>query len=63
VCTVRHRGKYVVDHLPEAIRDQVSLKLYRGGRMLCTKRSSGIAFSEDAKAFYANDASPVTQSD
>lgn len=56
-------SKYVVDHLPEAIRDRVSLKLYRGGHMLYTKRSSGIAFSEDAKAFYANRASPVTQSD
>ncbi|MEH2474382.1 hypothetical protein V1281_004434 [Nitrobacteraceae bacterium AZCC 2161] len=31
--------------------------------MLYTKRSSGIAFSEDAKAFYANGASAITQSD
>lgn len=56
-------SKYVVDHLPDALRGRVSFNLYRGGHMLYTKRSSGIAFSEDAKAFYAGRPLPAQPSD
>jgi len=47
-------SKYVVNHLPEAIGDRVTLDLYRGGHMLYTNPSSRIAFTADAKAFYGD---------
>jgi carboxypeptidase C (cathepsin A) len=45
--------RYVVDHLPDALKNRVALKLYRGGHMLYTKRVSRLEFSADAKTFYA----------
>jgi carboxypeptidase C (cathepsin A) len=46
-------SKYLVDHLPDTLRSRVAFKLYRGGHMLYTRKESRLAFSADAKAFYA----------
>lgn len=45
-------SKYVVDHLPDALRARASLRVYRGGHMFYTKPDSRIAFTADAKSFY-----------
>lgn len=46
-------NKYVVEHLPDTIRDRVAFRLYRGGHMLYTRQRSRIEFTVDAKAFYS----------
>lgn len=47
-------SRYVVDHLPPSLAaGRVALKLYRGGHMLYTVGPSRLAFTADAKAFYA----------
>ncbi|WP_155255634.1 S10 family serine carboxypeptidase-like protein [Bradyrhizobium elkanii] len=46
-------NKYVVNHLPENLASRVAFKVYRGGHMLYTTNPSRIAFSADAKIFYA----------
>ena len=50
-------NKYIVDHLPDDLADRVAFKVYRGGHMLYTHGASRAAFTADAKAFYARDAS------
>jgi carboxypeptidase C (cathepsin A) len=47
-------SRYVVNHLP-AIGgvERVQLKLYRGGHMFYFTPQSRLAFTADAKAFYA----------
>jgi carboxypeptidase C (cathepsin A) len=45
--------KYIVEHLPDALKTRVALKLYRGGHMLYTKKASRLEFSADARTFYA----------
>jgi carboxypeptidase C (cathepsin A) len=52
-------NKYVVDHLPETVGARVKLNLYRGGHMLYTSRSSRVAFTDDAKAFYDDRSMPA----
>jgi carboxypeptidase C (cathepsin A) len=46
-------SKYVVDHLPETLSSRVAFRVYRGGHMLYTRLDSRLAFTADAKAFYA----------
>jgi carboxypeptidase C (cathepsin A) len=49
-------NKYVIDHLPSSLTEgRVALKLYRGGHMLYTNAASRLAFTADARAFYAGD--------
>jgi carboxypeptidase C (cathepsin A) len=47
-------SRYVVNHLPPiGGADRVQLKLYRGGHMFYFTPASRLAFTNDAKAFYA----------
>jgi carboxypeptidase C (cathepsin A) len=46
--------RYVVNHLPPiGGPERVQLKLYRGGHMFYFTPASRLAFTNDAKAFYA----------
>ena len=46
-------NKYILEHLPPAVADRASLKLYRGGHMFYTRPESRAAFTADARAFFA----------
>ncbi len=49
-------NKYVVQHLPASLTEgRVAFKLYRGGHMFYTRTDSRLAFTTDAKAFYAGE--------
>jgi len=49
-------NKYVVEHLPSSLTEgRVALKLYRGGHMFYTRTESRLAFTADARAFYAGE--------
>lgn len=50
-------NKYIVDHLPPSLAEgRVTFKVYSGGHMLYTNVASRVAFTADARAFYAGDA-------
>ncbi|MBV9734783.1 MAG: alpha/beta hydrolase fold domain-containing protein [Acidisphaera sp.] len=47
-------SRYVLDHLQKlGAPDRVQLKLYSGGHMVYLREASRLAFSADARAFYA----------
>jgi len=49
-------NKYVVEHLPASLTEgRVALRLYRGGHMFYTRPESRLAFTADARAFYAGE--------
>jgi len=43
---------YVIDHLPQAARDRVALKLYAGGHMMYLRPGSRAALQRDARALF-----------
>jgi carboxypeptidase C (cathepsin A) len=51
-------SRYIVDHLPPSLAGgRVALKLYRGGHMFYTRPASRRAMAEDARKFFAGEAS------
>jgi carboxypeptidase C (cathepsin A) len=51
-------SRYVLDHLPASLTgDRVALKLYHGGHMFYTRPASRRAMAEDARKFFAGEAS------
>jgi carboxypeptidase C (cathepsin A) len=46
-------SRYVVNHLPPLGAEKVQLKLYRGGHMFYFTQDSRLAFTNDARVFYA----------
>jgi len=45
-------SRYVVDHLPARLREQVQLTVYPGGHMMYFRASSRAALRRDAETFY-----------
>lgn len=45
-------NKYVVDHLPDAMRGRVTFKVYRGGHMFYTRQPSRLDMSADVRTFF-----------
>jgi carboxypeptidase C (cathepsin A) len=43
---------YVIDHLPQAARDRITLRLYAGGHMMYLRPGSRAALQRDARALY-----------
>jgi carboxypeptidase C (cathepsin A) len=43
---------YVIDHLPRAARDRITLKLYAGGHMMYLRPASRAALQRDARALF-----------
>jgi carboxypeptidase C (cathepsin A) len=51
-------SRYVLDHLPSPLaKGRVALKLYHGGHMFYTRPASRRAMAEDARKFFAGEAS------
>jgi carboxypeptidase C (cathepsin A) len=47
-------SRYVVEHLPRALQQQVELAIYPGGHMMYFRAGSRAALRRDAAAFYRN---------
>jgi carboxypeptidase C (cathepsin A) len=47
-------SRYVVEHLPRALRRQIELQTYPGGHMMYFRGDSRAALRHDAEAFYRN---------
>jgi carboxypeptidase C (cathepsin A) len=56
-------SQYIVDHLPDALRDRVVLDLYPGGHMIYTRKASRLAFTADARDFFQPHSFPAPAKD